>query len=153
MENIEENSIVKENVFFTPSQMFVGTLLGGILTVNYMIVKNYSALNDIKNRNLMILFGIAFFIFITLYVVHIDPKFSGIGMYAGIGAAMSAITKKLLTEKGYIKTSKNFLKCDFIEGTKLYSWWHVILASVAGFILTILFSFILGSLLLKLNLA
>lgn len=68
MDNIEENSTIKENIFFTPSQMFVGTLLGGILTVNYMIAKNYSTLNYVKSRNIIILFGVVFFIFITIYI-------------------------------------------------------------------------------------
>lgn len=136
MDNIEENSTIKENRFFTPSQMFVGTLLGGILTVDYMIAKNYSTLNYVKSRNFIILFGIVYFIIHTLYFLHYHPKSSFIGTLAAIGILMSSITKRLLTEKGYIKTSKNFLKCDFVEGTKLYSWGHVIFASVIGLILT-----------------
>lgn len=74
-------------------------------------------------------------------------------MYAGLGIVMSSITKRLLTEKGYIKTSKSFLKCDFVEGTKLYSWWHVIFASAIGFILTIVFSFMIGPMLFMVNFA
>lgn len=93
------------------------------------------------------------FLFLLLYIVHIHPKSSNVGMYSGLGIVMSSITKRLLTEKGYIKTSKNFLKCDFVEGTKLYSWWHVIFASVIGFILTIVFSFMIGPMLFMVNFA
>jgi hypothetical protein len=126
--------------FFSPQQVFIGTIFGGTVSGMYFVAKNYESLGDIKKKNLTLIFGILSIITLMTILILTNYKLSSIGLSAGLGAGLSFFTRNLFQMNNIPLISKSLFASTDSKELK-HSNWYVVGVIISGIILGVIGAF------------
>ena len=117
---------------FSPAQIMLGTILGGLVAGVYFLGKNYESIGDIQKRNMTYSLGLLLIIFIASLTIYFNLKIPGTALAAGLSAGLSAYTRTFLQENKIAIVGTFFFSIENKE--ILQSKWHVIGGMLIGII-------------------
>lgn len=129
--------------FFSPQQVFIGTILGGTISAVYFVAKNYESLGDSRKKNLTFIFGILSIIVLMTILMLTNYKLSSIGLSAGLGAGLSIFTRNLFQINNIPLISKSLFSNTDSKELK-HSNWYVSGVILSGILLGLLGAFTLA---------
>ncbi len=134
--SIETTTI--ENQFWTRTQIFVATLFGGPLSGCYLVARNFHALGDSDLEKKWYIGGAIFTILLVVSLYMIPQQYLNVIPGPVIPIAYT------FGIHSYTKLQRNLIEQTTTDGITKYSWWKVLGIAIAGFVLTIILSTVIG---------
>lgn len=139
-----ENNMYQENEslsnttgkVFTPVQMLIGIIIGGVFTAVYLLAINYDSLDNQKNKRRTLLIGIPLSLLIFPLLLFSNIDIPGKAILSGLGIGISIYTKSLLETYGLSSPTRNILKNSLQNKNLQRSWWHIFGSAAVGILLT-----------------
>lgn len=124
---------------FSPLQILLGTVLGGIFSGIYFMAKNYEAIGDKQKRNLILTIGSIFTLLFVSLIVYFDVKVSGSAFAGALGGGLYGYSKTFLKANQISTTGSFFVKLadkDIVQ-SKLHVLGAIIIGIIVGILLSI----------------
>ncbi len=110
---------------YTPNQVMVATLLGGVLPGCYLIWRDFRVLNEAKKANQTMMWGLIGFFGIA-GIAYLFPQIPATALSVSLAIAFKQITPP-----------QSFWRTDEAKQVKKQSWWFAILIGLAGLLISI----------------
>lgn len=108
-DEIYEDKLNLQDKLFSPGQILLGTIIGGLTAGIYFLAKNYESMRDYRKRNITYYIGFISLIIVVSTVIYMDLKISGSALAVGLGVGLSQYTKIYFKENN-IKVEGNFFQ-------------------------------------------